>query len=370
MPPPPSPPPSPSPSPAEDEEDRERDVGELDPALVAALDRAGIKPSALSFHAACRELALDRPAFLRALRDRHGVTSLSARQGLANALSAARRAGRVPGVRPPRMAGTLPDTCAFCTYGDHNYAAQKERIAQQAERTGWFAGPASIRCYGRTDAERLAASSAAALDVLNLPRGGGYWLWKPLIIQDALSQLADGSVLLYADAGSSLYPSETADWHAKLRELSDTRPIDAARLTGRTIDGKKVNNGAWCRADTAQAVLGGAGASSTGGVRRVTLENFYVAEQIEANRVLILACDASRQLVDEWARLALALPQLFTDAPSAVPNELGFHEHRHDQAIFSALMYRHGWSGSVEWRCAVATRIRTESMQYWEGQGR
>jgi hypothetical protein len=271
---------------------------------------------------------------------------------------------------------------------DDSYTAQRERLAQQAERTGWFGGGGRIRCYGRADAERLAASSAAALDVLNLPRGGGYWLWKPLVIQDALSQLPDGSALLYADAGCSLYPSETVDWHAKLRELSDTRPIDAMRLTGRTIDGKKVNNGAWCRGDTAQAVLGGAdkgggadrggadrggadrgGADRDGGTRRAVLDHFFAAEQIEANRVLILACDASRRLVDDWARLALASPQLFTDAPSTIPNELGFHEHRHDQAIFSALMFRRGWSGSLTWRCAVATRLRTESMEYWESRG-
>jgi hypothetical protein len=337
---------------------------EEDDDLAAALLDAGLAAATFPLVAACRDLHRDRPAFLAALKRDHGVASLAARQRVANALGAARRRGRVRGVRPVRQAGSLPDGAIFLTYGDGRYAEQRERILKQAAQSGWFGERPTCMRFERQDAEQLVMSSQSAQAVLNLERGGGYWIWKPLVIREALSSVSDGVVVLYADAGCTLHASDGAGWEAKLRGLSDTVPIDCPRLHGRTIDGKTVNNGAWCRADVAQAVLQcGAGSAA--------LERFYAADQLEANRVLLLACDRSRELVDEWARLALTAPHLFTDAPSAVANRAGFYEHRHDQAIFSALMHRRGWSGSLEstWTCAVATRLRTEALEFWKAQG-
>ena len=184
----------------------------------------------------------------------------------------------------------------------------------------------SCWCYDRADATRLAASSSAALEVLGLARGGGYWLWKPLVVRDALSRLADGAVLLYADAGCTLFPAETSSWHAKLRGLSEGRPIDAHQLSGMTIDGKIVSNGAWCRGDVARAVLGdgsggvvggdGSGAAvsdvsgaaggdwsgrrsrgaSGGGCSPAMLERFFATDQVEANRLLILVSGTTHGL--------------------------------------------------------------------------
>jgi hypothetical protein len=37
--------------------------------------------------------------------------------------------------------------------------------------------------------------------ILDLPRGNGYWIWKPFIIQQELNQLAGDDILIYCDAG-------------------------------------------------------------------------------------------------------------------------------------------------------------------------
>ena len=34
--------------------------------------------------------------------------------------------------------------------------------------------------------------------------GGGYWLWKPYVIQDVLSKTNENDIILYLDAGSTL----------------------------------------------------------------------------------------------------------------------------------------------------------------------
>jgi hypothetical protein len=38
--------------------------------------------------------------------------------------------------------------------------------------------------------------------ILSLPRGGGYWLWKPYFITKTLSRLSYGDVLFYSDAAA------------------------------------------------------------------------------------------------------------------------------------------------------------------------
>ena len=40
-------------------------------------------------------------------------------------------------------------------------------------------------------------------DILNMPRGGGYWLWKVDIIGQLLDTINDNDILLYMDSGST-----------------------------------------------------------------------------------------------------------------------------------------------------------------------
>ena len=158
---------------------------------------------------------------------------------------------------------------------------------------------------------------------------------------------------------------ETAFW-AKARSLSERHPIECMRLTHATVWSGNAANAQWCRADVAQWLLLGAddagaggavcngdgerdggggsgggdgadgGAGGGGGERpSALLSQFYEAEQLEANRLLILNCAPARALVDEWARVARERPDLFTDAPSAVNNQPPFREHRHDQVCIA-----------------------------------
>jgi hypothetical protein len=38
-------------------------------------------------------------------------------------------------------------------------------------------------------------------EVLNEPRGAGYWLWKPYVIYRAMLHMNEGDTLIYSDAG-------------------------------------------------------------------------------------------------------------------------------------------------------------------------
>ena len=84
----------------------------------------------------------------------------------------------------------------FRTYGDALYENSKRRIVRQARDTGWFATAAAL---GPSDLP--AAFVTHFRDVLALPRGGGYWIWKFAVIKMAMEHVDDGDVLVYADAG-------------------------------------------------------------------------------------------------------------------------------------------------------------------------
>lgn len=48
-------------------------------------------------------------------------------------------------------------------------------------------------------------------NVLKLPRGGGYWIWKPQIIKQQLSLLNNGDILFYTDIGCSFNSTKESD---------------------------------------------------------------------------------------------------------------------------------------------------------------
>jgi hypothetical protein len=149
-----------------------------------------------------------------------------------------------------------------------------------------------------------------------------------------------------------------------VRGLSAARPIDAHQLDGSNAAriGCAVSNGVWSRMDAVTHVLGD-------GVDGAKLRSFLATEQIEAGRQLILNCATARALIDEWCAIALSRPTLFTDDESAVPNAPGFKEHRHDQSLFSALMFKYGLSGTSAWESVPATQLRTETIDWWRQQG-
>ena len=40
--------------------------------------------------------------------------------------------------------------------------------------------------------------------ILDLPRGGGYWIWKPYFIKTYLDKLNDNDILVYIDSGCTI----------------------------------------------------------------------------------------------------------------------------------------------------------------------
>ena len=87
------------------------------------------------------------------------------------------------------------------TYGSNHFSAAKDRVVREAHNFGVFS---TVKGYGFEDLPTNFRKEFS--DVLSLPRGGGYWIWKCAIIKERLEKIKDGEFLVYLDAGCNLNP--------------------------------------------------------------------------------------------------------------------------------------------------------------------
>ena len=82
-----------------------------------------------------------------------------------------------------------------------NYADRRFRRAQRLNsKTARQWGADCVIEYTAEDIDP--AFRAANKEILDNPRGGGYYLWKPYVFYKAYQELGDRDYLIYTDAGS------------------------------------------------------------------------------------------------------------------------------------------------------------------------
>ena len=82
-----------------------------------------------------------------------------------------------------------------------NYANEKFRPWQQLQtQTAHLFGADKVREYSPKDIDPDFYEKNKF--IFEQPRGAGYWLWKPYVIKDALSNVGFGDYVLYADSGA------------------------------------------------------------------------------------------------------------------------------------------------------------------------
>ena len=87
----------------------------------------------------------------------------------------------------------------FVTYSDNNFFIARQRLINEAKLFNEFT---TINSLGP---ENLNADfNNTYKNILNQSRGGGYWIWRPLIIQNLLDKIKENEYILYLDAGCKL----------------------------------------------------------------------------------------------------------------------------------------------------------------------
>lgn len=196
------------------------------------------------------------------------------------------------------------------------------RIEREARATGWFDEV-------HTFTERDLGDEFWLLHggfVRSHARGFGYWLWKPYIARQVLSQLRDGDCLWYVDAGCVLNPAGAATFSAAKRELEVT-PSGQVRWTVAGYNETMFEH-VWTKRDVFHAL----------GAAHIFDAQSHV--QLAGGVWGIRACNTTRAAVALWYAAASNY-HLLDDSASVLPNHAAFVEHRHDQSLWSIIGHLH-----------------------------
>lgn len=161
--------------------------------------------------------------------------------------------------------------------------------------------------------------------ILDAERGAGYWLWKPYFIWRALQHCGDNDILIYCDSGCELI----ADVNEVIKVMDQVIKVMDQDLFLFTSGHLQYE---WCKMDALEGILGG----NMGEENPNYLSSL---QQVQASLIFIRVNDYTRKFIKEWL-LWCQMPGLIDDSPSVLPNHPDFKEHRHDQAILSALAIR------------------------------
>lgn len=208
----------------------------------------------------------------------------------------------------------------FITYGDENYARSVQRLAAEARALGIFD---DVRAYGPTDLP----DDVKQHPLMRYARGGGYWYWKPCLLQACLRRMQEGDILVYTDAGCSV--RQSAEWDRFFRDLR-TKSVVTFRLGYR--------NKFYCR----RSLLDYACAEAP---------HWGDYFQVMSGILLLKKSEASVRLVDDWRTLMDEHPEFVIDVPEEERRHEApcFREHRHDQSVLNACLYRYRDQVRIRW---------------------
>jgi hypothetical protein len=202
------------------------------------------------------------------------------------------------------------------TYGDGLYDETKKRLHNQANNLGWFD---TITSYGPDDLEQDFKEQFK--DILELSRGGGYWIWKPYIIKKHLDKLQDNDILIYLDAGCSINKNGTQRFNEYVNMVNNN---DAGIISFQMDHIEKK----WTTSEI--------------------FKYFNIGEdsevknsgQVMATVQIIKKNPNSIKLINVWNEVLYTNPLLFTDYYNNNQQSY-FKDNRHDQSVFSIIRKLH-----------------------------
>src|SRR5579862_261216 len=207
----------------------------------------------------------------------------------------------------------------FLTFGDGSpqLRGAAARLRGEALQTGIFVSADAYNLRRLRD-EYPAFWAEHGDFLLGAKRGLGYFLWKPFLVSAKLDEIAEGDVLVYADAGCEFMPDnrrELIDWLPNAPEFDlSVVPLDPVHPNVRWTN-------SCCLAH---------------------LENtseFLQQPILAATFMFLKNTSRSRHLAATWLERSVYGDHCcLVDRPGDVERP-EFEEHRHDQSIFSLLAY-------------------------------
>ena len=204
----------------------------------------------------------------------------------------------------------MQDKLHLISYGDKNYLKAKERLYKEAVNTNWFY---SIKCYGFEDLSISFRNEFKS--ILEMKRGGGYWIWKFDLIINKLEEINDGEFLIYIDSGCTV----NAKGNKRLEEYIEMIKKSKNKIISFQMDHKEK---VW----TTKQVF-----SSFGIPENHPIET---SGQFIGGILIMQNCDAVKNIFKNCLDKIRKNHLIITDYYNRIQRPF-FKDHRHDQSILS-----------------------------------
>lgn len=215
----------------------------------------------------------------------------------------------------------------FITFGSGSFKLHRaaKRIVREASNSGFFV---SAKVYNSRKLKKQFPVFWKQHEpfISTHPRGFGYWLWKPFLINSLLNSLPNNSGIVYLDAGChlNLKTSESRKRFSEYFELAENNGSLTTKLFSGSFGIKDLKESSW--------------------TRKIVIESLGVSgkdcksSQIQAGILFLTNNDQNKKLTEQWFSFCIVDDYSFLlDAKPNENNFDGFIEHRHDQSIFSCL---------------------------------
>jgi hypothetical protein len=215
----------------------------------------------------------------------------------------------------------------FITFGDGSPQTRgaATRLQREASQSGIFATVDSYHLKRILDQYPEFWKRHGSF-LLNAKRGLGYYLWKPFLISTKLGEISEQDFLVYADAGCEIPAGATSE----LFDLLPTEPaadLSAVPLEPFHTMERWTNKCCLTHLDGAKQYLN--------------------RPMIAATFMFFRNTEASRKLAASWLEWSEFNDYCcLVDRPGE-PESAAFAEHRHDQSIFSLLLYDFEQKGAI-----------------------
>ena len=200
----------------------------------------------------------------------------------------------------------------FITYGDESFSKTKERLIKQVKTLNFFDKIYSFDSHSVSDGVKNSR-------LFQETRGGGLWIWKPDIIYNVLMNSHENDIIVYCDAGCSVFKCK--EW-AKYSNLLKKYDIIAQKIYQKTYN--------WTRKELIDDFV------KTNG------KDWEYSFQFQAT-IVLKNTEFSRIFVKEWLDYMISQPDKILDVKpdERIKQHRSFRESRHDQSVYSAMLYKY-----------------------------
>jgi len=204
----------------------------------------------------------------------------------------------------------------FLVYNDNTHNIYLEKLLNSVKEYG---KEFQIIVFNKNDID--IDFSRKNSSILNCPRGGGYWLWKPYIINETLKKVNHNDIIFYMDS-KYYFLEEFTNLYLDYMKNNDL-------LVWKNKPNERVwymKN--WCKMDV---------------IRKYNMFDKVFnknAEDCWAGALVVKKTENTIKYIQEWLDMCCIYEDI-TDSESKLKNANIFMEHRHDQSLLRIVLYKY-----------------------------